>query len=223
MTLTSAPSVRPATGTEVSVFYDPLSYAAYDHPYEVYAQLRDKAPVYFNARRNLWVLSRYDDVKACLADHERFVNALGNDMDGTHDSHGPGNLIALDEPHHAVTSTSGPSSCARSTTSTRTCSSTSNTKTPNSAASKDSRSPPPSSERPTSVSRTTSEPGKAPVHTRSPDDGRREEVNPVEGSPPAPYGRVVFSRPEGLPSSTHRSDSAATTGRSAGRGGDRPA
>src|SRR5438128_6665546 len=90
------------TAPTPGVFYDPLSYAAYDHPYDVYAQLREQAPVYYNPRRDLWVLSRYADVKRCLADHEHFVNALGNDMDGTHDSYGPGNLIALDEPHHAV-------------------------------------------------------------------------------------------------------------------------
>ncbi|WP_297740733.1 cytochrome P450 [Nocardioides sp.] len=84
------------------MFYDPLSYAAYDHPYDVYAQLREQAPVYYNPRRDLWVLSRYAEVKQCLADHQHFVNALGNDMDGTHDSYGPGNLIALDEPHHSV-------------------------------------------------------------------------------------------------------------------------
>jgi cytochrome P450/ferredoxin-NADP reductase len=41
-------------------------------------------------------------VRACLKDHERMVNALGNDMDGTHDSYGPGNLIALDQPYHTV-------------------------------------------------------------------------------------------------------------------------
>ena len=38
---------------ELGVYYDPLSYAAYDHPYEVYRQLRDRAPVYYNARRDL--------------------------------------------------------------------------------------------------------------------------------------------------------------------------
>jgi cytochrome P450/ferredoxin-NADP reductase len=93
---------RPQVAVAPAVAYDPLSYAAYDHPYDVYALLRSEAPVYYNARRDLWVLSRYADVKACLADNERFSNALGNDMDGTHDSYGPGNLIALDDPHHAV-------------------------------------------------------------------------------------------------------------------------
>jgi cytochrome P450/ferredoxin-NADP reductase len=87
---------------DLAVFYDPLSYGAFDHPYEVYRQLRDHAPVYYNARRDLYVISRYQDVRACLRNHEQMVNALGNDMDGTHDSYGPGNLIALDQPYHTV-------------------------------------------------------------------------------------------------------------------------
>jgi cytochrome P450/ferredoxin-NADP reductase len=95
-------AVPPVADGGLGVYYDPLSYAAYDHPYEVYAQLREQAPVYYNPRRDLWVLSRYAEVKQCLGDDQHFVNALGNDMDGTHDSYGPGNLIALDEPHHSV-------------------------------------------------------------------------------------------------------------------------
>ena len=87
---------------ELGVYYDPLGYAAYDHPYEVYRQLRDHAPVYYNARRDLWVVSRYAEVKACLKNHEQLVNALGNDMDGTHDSYGTGNLVAQDQPRHSV-------------------------------------------------------------------------------------------------------------------------
>jgi cytochrome P450/ferredoxin-NADP reductase len=90
---------RPA---DLSVFYDPLSYSAYDHPYEVYRQLRDFAPVYYNERRDLFVVSRYEDVRACLKNHEQMVNALGNDMDGTHESYGSGNLVAQDPPRHTV-------------------------------------------------------------------------------------------------------------------------
>ena len=97
MTLAPASPLTSTTGqpSGLAVFYDPLSYAAYDHPYEVYRQLRDEAPVYYNARRDLWVVSRYEDVKACLRNHEQMVNALGNDMDGTHDSYGAG------QPHRA--------------------------------------------------------------------------------------------------------------------------
>jgi cytochrome P450/ferredoxin-NADP reductase len=101
---TSSASVPSGTvlPSDLGVFYDPLSYAAFDHPYEVYRQLRDHAPVYYNARRNLYVISRYEDVRACLRNHEQMVNALGNDMDGTHDSYGPGNLVAIDQPYHSV-------------------------------------------------------------------------------------------------------------------------
>lgn len=91
-----------AAAGDMGVFFDPLSYAAYDHPYEIYRELRDKAPVYYNARRDLWVVSRHADVAACLRNHEQMVNALGNDMDGTHDSYGTGNLVAQDQPRHSV-------------------------------------------------------------------------------------------------------------------------
>ncbi len=97
--MSTAPEIRPG---DLSVFYDPLAYSSYDHPYEVYRRLRDRAPVYYNPRRDLYVVSRYEDVKACLRDHEHLVNALGNDMDGTHDSYGVGNLIAQDQPRHTV-------------------------------------------------------------------------------------------------------------------------
>jgi len=93
---------RVAEPDELGVHYDPLSYAAYDHPYEVYRELRDRAPVFYSARRDLWVVSRYADVSACLKNHEQLVNALGNDMDGTHDSYGTGNLVAQDQPRHSV-------------------------------------------------------------------------------------------------------------------------
>jgi cytochrome P450/ferredoxin-NADP reductase len=84
------------------VFYDPLSYTAYDHPYETYRQLRDEAPVYYNAERDLYVVSRYADVRACLRNHEQMINALGNDIDGTHDSYGVGMLVCQDPPRHTV-------------------------------------------------------------------------------------------------------------------------
>lgn len=98
----NAVSIADIDPARESVFFDPLSYATYDHPYDVYRELRDLAPVYYNARRGLWVVSRYRDVRACLKNHEQMVNALGNDMDGTHDSYGTGNLVAQDQLRHSV-------------------------------------------------------------------------------------------------------------------------
>jgi len=107
MTITTEspePTATPLAdqASDHTVYYDPLSYAAYDHPYDVYRQLRDQAPVYYNERRDLWVVSRYADVKACLRNHEQMVNALGNDIDGTHDSYGVGMLVCQDPPRHTV-------------------------------------------------------------------------------------------------------------------------
>jgi len=65
MTLLSE-SPTPAPPTAGNVHYDPLSCAAYDHSYGINRQLRDREPVYCNERRDLWVVSCYDDVKACL-------------------------------------------------------------------------------------------------------------------------------------------------------------
>lgn len=89
-------------GTAATVYFDPLSYAAYDHPYDLYRRLRDEAPVYYNERRDLYVVSRYADVQACLRNHEQLINAFGNDMDGTHDSYGQGMLVCQDPPRHTV-------------------------------------------------------------------------------------------------------------------------
>jgi cytochrome P450/ferredoxin-NADP reductase len=99
----TAASAAPSNGpTDLSVFYDPLSYTVYDHPYETYRQLRDHAPVFYNAERDLYVVSRYADVKACLRNHGQLVNALGNDIDGTHDSYGVGMLVCQDPPRHTA-------------------------------------------------------------------------------------------------------------------------
>ncbi|MEQ6901854.1 cytochrome P450 [Nocardioides sp. YIM 152588] len=102
MTLISEPAGTTTAAHASNVYFDPLSYAAYDHPYEAYRQLRDHAPVYYNERRNLWVVSRYEDVRACLRNHDQLVNKYGNDIDGTHDTYGVGMLVCQDPPHHTV-------------------------------------------------------------------------------------------------------------------------
>ena len=47
-------------------------------------------------------MSGHADVQAGLKNHERMVNALGNGMDGTHNSYGTGNLVAQDPPRHTA-------------------------------------------------------------------------------------------------------------------------
>lgn len=85
---------------DLTLYYDPLSYAVYDYPYDTFKRLRDATPVYFNPDREIYVVSRYDDVRAGLANSAQLVNRLGNDIDGTHDSYGKGILVSQDPPRH---------------------------------------------------------------------------------------------------------------------------
>jgi cytochrome P450 len=42
------------------------------NPFPAYAELRREAPIFFDDRTNLWVVSRYDDIKAVFDDWETF-------------------------------------------------------------------------------------------------------------------------------------------------------
>ena len=56
-------------GIEAIDFFEP---AVNDCPYHAYRELRDEAPVWVDRRTGMYVISRYDDVKAVLLDTERF-------------------------------------------------------------------------------------------------------------------------------------------------------
>ncbi len=46
-----------------------------DCPYPAYTAMRDEAPVWYDERTTMFIVSRYDDVKMILRDTERFRNA----------------------------------------------------------------------------------------------------------------------------------------------------
>lgn len=52
--------------------YEPF---AQKDPFPAYAELREEAPVFFDDRTNLWVVSRYEDIKAVFEDWETFSSA----------------------------------------------------------------------------------------------------------------------------------------------------
>ena len=78
--------------------FDPFAY--YADPYPVYRRLRDAAPVYRDARRDCWVLSRFDDVEAAARDWQTFSSAHGNDLDDTYELWRPGSPESTDPPDH---------------------------------------------------------------------------------------------------------------------------
>ena len=75
-----------------------------DDPYPTYRRLRDEAPVYHDERRDLWALSRFDDVHAAARDWETFSSSAGgtgNDVDDTYQLFAPaGDLAGSDPPLH---------------------------------------------------------------------------------------------------------------------------
>jgi cytochrome P450 len=96
------PAVDQGVTTDPSVAWDPLIQP--DDPYPIYREIRDHAPVHYHADRDLWTLSRWDDVAAAAKDWETFsssVGGRGNDVDDTYQLFLPaGDLPAADPPIH---------------------------------------------------------------------------------------------------------------------------
>lgn len=61
-------------------FFDPATIAC---PYPSYDTLRDEAPVWQDPMTGMWIVTRYDDVRAIALDTERFSNALPSGRDGS--------------------------------------------------------------------------------------------------------------------------------------------
>ncbi|HWP65809.1 MAG TPA: cytochrome P450 [Candidatus Limnocylindria bacterium] len=85
-----------------TVEFDPFSADFFDDPYDTYRALRDRAPVYHNARYGFWALSRFADVAAAHQDWRTFSSSHGVTV---HDLRDPefravGNIIYMDPPEH---------------------------------------------------------------------------------------------------------------------------
>lgn len=88
--------------TDPPIVWDPL--VPLDDPYPAYRRLRDSAPCYHHEGRDVWVLSRFDDIVAAAKDWETFSSSAGgtgNDVDDTYQLFLPaGDLPAADPPLH---------------------------------------------------------------------------------------------------------------------------
>jgi cytochrome P450 len=88
--------------TDPVVAWDPL--VQLDDPYPVYRRLREVAPVYHHPDRDVWALTRFDDITEAAKDWETFsssASGTGNDVDDTYQLFLPaGDLPAADPPHH---------------------------------------------------------------------------------------------------------------------------
>jgi cytochrome P450 len=57
--------------------FDPQVLSAIDDPYPVFDELRENHPLFHSAERDMWVVSRYEDVRAVLLDAETFASGMG--------------------------------------------------------------------------------------------------------------------------------------------------
>lgn len=96
------PELDQAPPGAASLRWDPL--LPLDDPYPVYRRLRDEAPLYHDEGRDMWALSRFDDVHAAAKDWDTFSSAAGgqgNDVDDGYQLFEPaGDLAATDPPLH---------------------------------------------------------------------------------------------------------------------------
>lgn len=86
---------------EPAIPYDLYSHAVQEDPYQIYAELLERAPVFHNAERGFWALSRFDDVQGALRDWRRFSSAAGVRLDDLLELAGP-SMITMDPPRHRV-------------------------------------------------------------------------------------------------------------------------
>ncbi len=91
------------TSATEALVYDPYAYEIHEDPYPTYARLRDEAPVYRNAERGFFALSRHADVLGAFHDFDRFSNRHGVSIDpaasGPH-AHRTMSFLAMDPPQH---------------------------------------------------------------------------------------------------------------------------
>jgi pimeloyl-[acyl-carrier protein] synthase len=91
--------------------FNPLDPRLRTNPYEVYRELREEAPVYWQPMMQAWVLTQYDDILAALKDHASFSsertrakNALVQQLESYRLSSGPlgttPTMLSLDPPAH---------------------------------------------------------------------------------------------------------------------------
>ena len=66
--------------TSTAVRFDPFSEEYFDDPTDVYARLRDEAPVYFSEQYGFYALSRFADVVAAHRDWPGFSSSHGVDL-----------------------------------------------------------------------------------------------------------------------------------------------
>lgn len=97
------PRVRHGTVWRVGLTYDPFASGVLADPYPWYRWLRRSHPCCHSGDRDVWIVSRYDDVVGVMRNHDVFSSYDGVGYEGRHTR----DLISADPPEHTRPSDSG--------------------------------------------------------------------------------------------------------------------
>jgi cytochrome P450 len=88
--------------TKPKVVFDPFSEEFFNNPFEIYRQMREEAPLYYDEEEDFYALTRHEDVAAGFKDFETYSSARGCDLamvrKGIPDAQK--SIIFMDPPEH---------------------------------------------------------------------------------------------------------------------------
>jgi cytochrome P450 len=87
--------------TKPKLVFNPYSQEFFDSPYEIYARMRDEAPIYYDEDGDFYAITRHADVAAALKDHESFSSSRGCNLGMVKSNEPPQkSIIFMDPPDH---------------------------------------------------------------------------------------------------------------------------
>lgn len=86
--------------TSHAVVYEPLSHEVIENPYPTYERLRNEDPVYWHSGMESWVITRFDDCKRVMEDHQTFASDFR--FAGEHRTSEQLSLQVIDPPEHTI-------------------------------------------------------------------------------------------------------------------------
>lgn len=66
--------------TKPKVVFDPYSDEFYNNPFDIYARMREDAPLYYDEKEDFYALTRHEDVSAAFKDFDTYSSARGCDL-----------------------------------------------------------------------------------------------------------------------------------------------
>jgi cytochrome P450 len=87
--------------TKPKVVFDPFSEEYYENPFDIYARMREEAPLYYDEKEDFYALTRHEDVAAAFKDFESYSSARGCDLAMVRSDDVPHkSIIFMDPPDH---------------------------------------------------------------------------------------------------------------------------